>query len=63
MIYTRGAQDDWNRYAELTGDDGWKWDNVLQYAKKVRLRLFSVAIFRSELTGLLARELHQRPTR
>lgn len=37
MIYTRGSEDDWNRYADLTGDDGWKWDSVLPYAKKVRL--------------------------
>ncbi|KAI0757745.1 alcohol oxidase [Daedaleopsis nitida] len=35
MIYTRGAQDDWNRYAELTGDDGWQWNNILSYAKKL----------------------------
>ncbi|KAI0716165.1 aryl-alcohol-oxidase from pleurotus Eryingii [Cerioporus squamosus] len=35
MIYTRGASDDWDRYASLTGDDGWKWSNVLNYAKKL----------------------------
>ena len=45
MIYTRGAKDDWNRYAELTGDDGWKWDSVLEYAKKVRLLICSATIF------------------
>ena len=29
MIYTRGAEDDWNRYADLTGDEGWNWENIL----------------------------------
>ena len=37
MIYTRGAEDDWNRYADLTGDEGWNWENILSYAKKVRV--------------------------
>ena len=35
MIYTRGAQDDWDRYGSLTGDDGWKWSNIETYAKKL----------------------------
>ncbi|RPD56268.1 aryl-alcohol-oxidase from pleurotus Eryingii [Lentinus tigrinus ALCF2SS1-7] len=35
MIYTRGSEDDWNRYANLTGDDGWNWDSALNYAKKL----------------------------
>ncbi|TBU34310.1 aryl-alcohol-oxidase from pleurotus Eryingii [Dichomitus squalens] len=35
MIYTRGAQDDWNRFASVTGDDGWNWSNILSYAKKL----------------------------
>ena len=35
MIYTRASEDDWNRYASLTGDNGWKWSSILQYAKKV----------------------------
>ncbi|KAJ6590378.1 aryl-alcohol-oxidase from pleurotus Eryingii [Mycena sp. CBHHK59/15] len=26
MVYTRGAADDFNRYANLTGDEGWSWD-------------------------------------
>ena len=43
MIYTRGSEDDWNRYASLTGDDGWNWGNVLNYAKKVSVRSQSVA--------------------
>ncbi|KAJ7148648.1 alcohol oxidase [Mycena crocata] len=31
MFYTRGSADDWDRYAELTGDAGWSWDRVLPY--------------------------------
>ncbi|KAJ6551630.1 aryl-alcohol oxidase-like protein [Mycena capillaripes] len=31
MFYTRGSADDYNRYAELTGDPGWSWDRVLPY--------------------------------
>ena len=35
MVYTRGAADDFNRYAQLTGDDGWSWNQVLPYFLKV----------------------------
>ncbi|KAJ7488894.1 pyranose dehydrogenase [Mycena latifolia] len=34
MVYTRGAADDFNRYANLTGDQGWSWDRVLPYFLK-----------------------------
>ena len=29
MIYMRGQAEDYNGWAESTGDDRWKWDNVL----------------------------------
>ncbi|KXN87042.1 Pyridoxine 4-oxidase [Leucoagaricus sp. SymC.cos] len=29
MVYTRGAKDDWNKWAEITGDDALAWDNIL----------------------------------
>lgn len=35
MIYTRGAKSEWDRYAELGGNDGLKWDNVLPLLMKV----------------------------
>jgi choline dehydrogenase len=35
MFYTRGSADDFNRYAELTGDPGWSWSRVLPYFFKV----------------------------
>ncbi|KAF5328019.1 hypothetical protein D9758_018027 [Tetrapyrgos nigripes] len=34
MVYTRGSSDDWDRYADLTGDSGWSWDSIQQYIKK-----------------------------
>ncbi|KAF8148135.1 aryl-alcohol oxidase [Mycena galopus ATCC 62051] len=34
MVYTRGAADDFDRYANLTGDDGWSWDGIFPYFLK-----------------------------
>ncbi|KAK0463274.1 aryl-alcohol oxidase-like protein [Desarmillaria tabescens] len=34
MVYTRGSSDDYDRFAELAGDDGWNWDNLFPYALK-----------------------------
>ncbi|KAJ7837687.1 hypothetical protein B0H14DRAFT_2362146, partial [Mycena olivaceomarginata] len=34
MFYTRGTQDDFDRYAKLTGDPGWSWDAILPYSLK-----------------------------
>ncbi|KAF7366007.1 GMC oxidoreductase [Mycena venus] len=34
MFYTRGTQDDFDRYAKLTGDPGWSWDAILPYFLK-----------------------------
>ncbi|KAJ7176454.1 glucose dehydrogenase short protein [Mycena filopes] len=31
MVYTRGSADDYNRFAEVTGDPGWSWDRLLPY--------------------------------
>ncbi|KAJ7643628.1 aryl-alcohol oxidase [Roridomyces roridus] len=31
MVYTRGSADDYDRYAAVTGDSGWSWDNMLPY--------------------------------
>jgi hypothetical protein len=30
------SSDDFNRFADVTGDDGWSWDNVQPYIRKVR---------------------------
>ncbi|KAJ7609919.1 alcohol oxidase [Roridomyces roridus] len=34
LAYTRGAASDFDRYANLTGDDGWSWNNMLPYFLK-----------------------------
>ncbi|KAJ7471315.1 alcohol oxidase [Mycena galericulata] len=31
MFYTRGSAEDYNRYAAVTGDEGWSWNNLLPY--------------------------------
>lgn len=34
MIYMRGQARDYDQWAGLTGDDSWRWDNVLPFFKK-----------------------------
>jgi choline dehydrogenase len=34
MIYMRGQSRDYDQWAALTGDDGWRWDNVLPAFKQ-----------------------------
>ena len=33
MIYMRGQARDYDHWAQLTGDDSWRWDNALPYFK------------------------------
>ena len=33
MIYMRGQARDYDHWAQLTGDDAWRWDNALPYFK------------------------------
>ncbi|KAJ7626057.1 alcohol oxidase, partial [Roridomyces roridus] len=41
LVYSRGAASDFDRYAELTGDDGWSWDAMLPYFLKVCASIWS----------------------
>ncbi|KAJ7475197.1 aryl-alcohol-oxidase from pleurotus Eryingii [Mycena galericulata] len=34
MAYTRGSKDDYDRYANVTGDEGWSWDSLIPYIRK-----------------------------
>ena len=34
MIYMRGQANDYDRWADLTGDDSWRWESVLPLFKK-----------------------------
>lgn len=36
MTYTRGPDDEYDRWAKLTGDSGWSWRNLAPYYFKVR---------------------------
>ncbi|KAF9025998.1 alcohol oxidase [Hymenopellis radicata] len=34
LVYTRGSSDDIDTWAEMTGDEGWSWANMLPYFMK-----------------------------
>ncbi|TEB29682.1 pyranose dehydrogenase [Coprinellus micaceus] len=34
MFYSRGPAGDWDRWASVTGDQGWSWQNIEPYFKK-----------------------------
>ncbi|KAG6902090.1 hypothetical protein C0995_004441 [Termitomyces sp. Mi166 len=34
MGYTRGSMDDYDRYAQMTGEPGWSWDRLQVYFRK-----------------------------
>ena len=37
MTYTRGSNDEFDRWAALTGDQSWAWKNLFPYYFKVRM--------------------------
>lgn len=61
MFYTRGSADDFDRFAEVSGDEGWSWDNIQPYLALVRvldamLKYFDIDFtFRSFLGYILHR--------
>ncbi|KAJ7693402.1 alcohol oxidase, partial [Mycena rosella] len=34
MAYTRGSKEDFDRFAKVTGDDGWSWNSLVPYMRK-----------------------------
>ncbi|KAG6866545.1 hypothetical protein C0991_002030 [Blastosporella zonata] len=34
LIYTRGTKEDFDRYAQFSGDEGWSWKSLQPYFKK-----------------------------
>ncbi|EAU87895.1 aryl-alcohol oxidase [Coprinopsis cinerea okayama7 len=34
MVYTRGASEDYDEWARLTGDSGWRWNNLFPLIKR-----------------------------
>lgn len=43
MALARGPAADYDEWAKLTGDSGWKWDNVLPLMKEVRYASIQLA--------------------
>ena len=39
MVYTRGSNEEYDRWAKLTEDPGWEWENVAKYYFKVLFQL------------------------
>jgi choline dehydrogenase-like flavoprotein len=35
MIYTRGSADDYDKMAEISGEEAWTWENLVPYMKRV----------------------------
>ncbi|KAI0087637.1 aryl-alcohol oxidase-like protein [Irpex rosettiformis] len=35
MAFNTGSRDDWDRWANVTGDSGWGFDNIVKYIKKM----------------------------
>ncbi|KAK0226678.1 alcohol oxidase [Armillaria fumosa] len=50
MTYTRGSSEDYDRYARVTGDDGWGWDKMQPYFRKANER-FVASADHHNLTG------------
>ncbi|KAJ7693362.1 alcohol oxidase, partial [Mycena rosella] len=34
MAYTRGSKDDYDRFARVSGDEGWGWESLIPYMRK-----------------------------
>ncbi|KAJ7650798.1 alcohol oxidase [Roridomyces roridus] len=34
LLYTRGSREDFDRFAQVTGDAGWSWDQLIPYMRK-----------------------------
>jgi choline dehydrogenase-like flavoprotein len=41
MAYTRGSKEDFDRWAKVTEDNGWSWDKLVPYMRKVIFLLSS----------------------
>jgi hypothetical protein len=45
MVYTRGSRDDWDMYAQITGEQNLSWDKMQPLFFKVK----SIRVFGGEL--------------
>ncbi len=35
MVFSRGTIDDYARYANISGDDGWTWEKLQPFIRKI----------------------------
>lgn len=68
MYYTRGPADDFDKYANLTGDQGWSWNSLQTYIQKVELSMTFLPCSTNFLTERTVARAHgpsdsQRPVR
>ncbi|KAK0493179.1 aryl-alcohol oxidase precursor [Armillaria luteobubalina] len=56
MAYTRGSSEDYDRYARVSGDLGWGWDQMQQYIRKNER--FVAPADRHNITGEFDPEVH-----
>jgi choline dehydrogenase-like flavoprotein len=61
MFYTRGSSSDYDRWATVTGDDGWSWKNLLPYILKVCFIFLLTFIFLNDETPERTLDLSIRP--
>ena len=55
MWYTRGSSADYDRWANVTGDPGWSWDQLQHYFKKVMTKCVQTVYNHVGLYDLLER--------
>ena len=44
MAYNRGSSEDWDQYASISGDEGWSWNSVQQYFRKVSHLNYTISL-------------------
>ena len=42
MVWTRSSRDDFDKYANLSNNEGWSWDAIEPYFRKVMSALFAI---------------------
>ena len=42
MVWTRSSRDDFDKYANLSNSEGWSWDAIEPYFRKVLSSLFTL---------------------
>lgn len=48
MVYTRGSKEDYDRFSRVSGDQGWSWNRLIPYMRKVCLFKSDVHVLRAK---------------